>query len=312
MANKFMNAKFYVNGNYKVCILSDGTKIRTTEADDFIPSFAENCDVKVTDKCSQGCPFCYEGCTPNGKHADLFKYKFIDTLHPYTEMALNGNDLDHPDFEDFLKKLKDRQVFANVTVNQNQFIANFETLKRWQSDGLIHGIGVSFISGTHDKDLITMLKSLDNIVIHTIVGILSSEDVEFLADNGLKVLMLGYKELQRGISYKENKEKTIESNRKWLYDNLDSLKMRFAVLSFDNLALEQLDVKRLLTPEEWDEFYMGNDGAYTFYIDMVKGEFAKNSLATIRYPIGDKTIDEMFGIICANNSNYLKAGVTND
>ena len=48
----------YKNGNYTVKILSDGTKIRETEEDDFIPAFAENCDVKITDKCDGGCPFC--------------------------------------------------------------------------------------------------------------------------------------------------------------------------------------------------------------------------------------------------------------
>lgn len=32
----------YKNGNYTVTIMSDGTKIRMTEADEFIPAFAEN------------------------------------------------------------------------------------------------------------------------------------------------------------------------------------------------------------------------------------------------------------------------------
>ena len=93
---------FYKNGNYVVCISDDGTKIRSTKDDEFIPDFAENCDVKITDKCDGRCPFCYEGCTENGKHADLFSYKFIETLHPHTELALNGNDLSHPQIEDFL------------------------------------------------------------------------------------------------------------------------------------------------------------------------------------------------------------------
>ena len=80
----------YKNGNYIVTMLSDGTKIRETNDDEFIPSFAENCDVKITDKCDGGCPFCYEGCTPNGRHGDIMNYKFLDTLHPYTELAINA------------------------------------------------------------------------------------------------------------------------------------------------------------------------------------------------------------------------------
>ena len=102
----------YKNGNYTVNVLSDGTKIRETNEDEFIPSFSENCDCKITDKCDGGCPFCYEGCTPNGKHGDILNYKFLDTLHPYTELAINGNDMSHPDLIPFLIKLKEKKVIA--------------------------------------------------------------------------------------------------------------------------------------------------------------------------------------------------------
>ena len=55
---------------------------------------------------------CYEGCSLNGKHADLFSpdyYPLLDSLHPYTEMALNGNDLSHPQLDEFLYFLKDKK-----------------------------------------------------------------------------------------------------------------------------------------------------------------------------------------------------------
>ena len=84
--------KVYINGNYTVFIHDDGTKIRKTKDDEFIQSYAENVDIKLIGKCSQRCQFCYEGCTKDGKHGYVFKYKFIENFHPYTEMALNGND----------------------------------------------------------------------------------------------------------------------------------------------------------------------------------------------------------------------------
>ena len=54
----------YKNGNYIVTILSDGTKIRRTEDNEFIPSFSENIDCKLTDKCREMCNFCL---VPNTK-----------------------------------------------------------------------------------------------------------------------------------------------------------------------------------------------------------------------------------------------------
>ena len=54
----------YKNGNYIVTILNDGTKIRRTEDNEFIPSFSENVDCKLTDKCREMCNFCL---VPNTK-----------------------------------------------------------------------------------------------------------------------------------------------------------------------------------------------------------------------------------------------------
>ena len=238
---------------------------------------------------------CYEGCTANGKHGDLFKYPFINTLHAYTELALNGNDLDHPDIEKFLEFLKEKKVFANITVNQNQFFANYDRIKDWQEKKMVYGIGVSLQNAT--DELIEKMNSIPNTVLHTIVGILSEADIMKLKDHGIKILLLGYKQLQRGVNYLNSHNDEVNNNKQYVYDNLSDITNWFKVVSFDNLAIEQLDVKRIVPENEWEEFYMGDDGGYTFYIDMVKGEFSKNSIAQDRYPIGEKTIDEMFKFI---------------
>ena len=72
----------------------------------------------------------------------------------------------------------------------------------------------------------------------------------------------------------------------------------FSVVSFDNLAIEQLGVKELLSEEEWNDFYAGDDGTVTYYIDMVKKQFAVSSTSPFeeRYPILDN-VDDMFKVI---------------
>lgn len=281
----------YKNGNYNVTILNDGTKIRETEEDNFIPSFAENCDCKITDKCDGGCPFCYEGCTPDGKHGDILNYKFLDTLHPYTELAINGNDMSHPDLVPFLEKLKEKNIIANVTVNQIHFERHQDMIRDLVNKGLIYGLGISLKEPT--EEFISLVKTYPNAVIHVINGILSDSDVKKLSDNNLKMLILGYKQLRRGEDWYDKDYENIIAKQNWLKDNLEEMLKHFKVISFDNLAITQLDVKRLVNDEQWEEFYMGDDGNYTFYIDMVDGTFGKNSLATERYPIMD-SIDEMF------------------
>ena len=195
--------------------MDDGTKIRKTDDDYFNPSFAENCDIKITSKCSIGCPFCFEGCTSDGEHGDLFKYKFIETLHPYTEMALNGNDMNHPDLEKFLMFLKEKNIFANITVQQKQFLKNYDLIKKYSDGKLIYGIGISY--DHYDEDFIKKVKEFPNAVLHTINGIITADDIEKLKGNDLKVLILGYKQLRRGTKYYHNNLPEIIETKRYLY-----------------------------------------------------------------------------------------------
>lgn len=287
----------YKNGNFVTTILSDGTKIRETKDDEFIPSFAENMDVKICNYCDMGCKFCHEGSTINGKFGNILNEKFIDTLHPYQEIAIGGGDAtSHPDLIPFLQKLKERKVIANMTVNQIHFEKKQELIKKLVDEKLIYGLDVSLVNST--KHFIELIKQYPNAVIHVINGVLKPSDVKALENNNLKMLILGYKHLRRGNEYFEEEQNDIETKQQWLYENLEDIIQKFKVVSFDNLAIEQLDVKRLLTQEEWDEFYMGDDGKITYYIDMVERKFAQSSTAPFnkRYDLLD-SVDDMFHVI---------------
>lgn len=287
----------YKNGNYFVTIFDDGTKVRETPEDEFIPAFSENCDCKITDKCDGNCSFCYENCTPDGEHADLFKYRFIDSLHPYTELAINGNDLSHPDLIPFLEILKKKKVIVNMTVNQIHFEKHMDLIDKLVNNKLIHGIGISLRKPT--PEFIESVKKYPNAVIHVIAGILSPADVRMLSDHNLKMLILGYKNIRRGADWFASNETDITRKQEWLASQLSDMMDHFNVISFDNLAISQLNVRSIVPDDEWDEFYMGDDGDFTFYIDMVSGTFCKNSIAenSKRYAIGDMTVDEMFAKI---------------
>ena len=240
------------------------------------------------------CKFCHEGSTPDGKLGDIMNEKFIETLHPYQEVALGGgNILEHPDLIPFLKKLKELKVITNITLNQIHFEQNTDLVDMMFKEKLIYGLGVSLVNPT--KNFIEIIKQYPNMVIHVINGVLSPSDVVTLENNNLKMLILGYKHLRRGNEYYESEMNDIKGKQNWLYKNLESMLNKFKVVSFDNLAIEQLDVKRLLPDEEWEEFYQGNDGTSTYYIDMVERKFARSSTAAFdkRYDLLD-SVDDMF------------------
>ena len=47
-----------------------------------------------------------------------------------------------------------------------------------------------------------------------------------------------------------------------------------------------------MSDDEWNEFYMGDDGTMTYYIDMVERKFARSSTAAFdkRYDLLDSVV----------------------
>jgi len=287
----------YKNGNTYTALYEDGTKEHFTMDNDFKFDFAESCDIQISQCCDNGCEWCYYGCSPTGKHGKLTGWKFFETMHPYTEIAIN---LQYPvpdELTEFLNIMKNKNIIVNITINQNHFMNPFiqSFIKQLIDMDLIKGIGISLTNPKQEK-FIETVKQYPNTVIHVIAGITPLKDIEYLMGHNLKLLILGYKAVGRGARYFTDYYSYVCGDIERLENNLINILNRFKVVSFDNLAIEQLHLKDKLSEKEWETFYGGDDGTVTFFIDLVKGVFAKSSLSPITYPIGDKTIDEMFEI----------------
>lgn len=300
MAEKTTLAKYH-NGNYDVAIFKDGTKIRYNNLDNLTPSFAESIDCTITTKCDGGCPYCYLGCKENGEHADL-NQPFFDTLHKGQELALNGNDLTHPDLVKFLARMRDNGIICNMTFNQKHFMKHAIDIKQLEMLGLIHGVGVSLTDST-DPNLYVNLEMFDNVVVHTIDGLLTKDDIKNMSDKNIKLLILGYKVLGRGADYYHTHKRDIQNNIAYIRDNIKGINQNFNVISFDNLALEHLDIKSHISNKEWERLYMGDEGEYTFFIDAVNKKFAVSSLTEKQYDLMDD-VDDMFRYIKNKENNY--------
>lgn len=283
----------YQNGNYMCYINTEnGTKIRKNDLDYFDSQWPESADIKITQMCKHNCPQCHEASTPDGKHADILNAKFIETLHPYMELAIGGgNPLEHPDLEAFLYKCKELKVIPNMTVHQDDFMNNLDLFRRYRDEKLLYGIGVS-ISYVTDE-LIEALQEFPNAVCHIIAGIATEAVINKLAHNNLKILILGYKIFRRGEDLYQKDSTNIDLLIQYMYNILPTMIEEgwFNTISFDNLAIEQLNPKRLMSEEQYSEFFMGNDGQATMFIDLVKNEFAVGSTYTDRFPIMDNIVD---------------------
>ena len=266
------------NGNYDIIMFDDGTKIRKTDEDCFKPLKPESLDYKITNKCDRGCAFCHEDSKPNGLHGDIMNDKFIETLNPYTELAIGGgNPLEHPDLIPFLEKCKRLNLIPNMTVNQVHFMKNQALIKELVSKKLIYGLGISLVA--INDEFLRLVSHYPNAVIHLINGVHSIDDIRKLYDKNLKILILGYKQFRRGEEY-YNDDVAFEMERTYVF--LPEIVEHFQVVSFDNLSLEQLKVKDMLSKEEWNQFYMGGDGQFTMFVDSVSKTFSRSSTTPIK------------------------------
>jgi len=294
----------YTNGNYQVEIYRDGTKIRILPDDVFFipqPEFPESIDLKITNMCDKGCLYCHEKSVPKGLHANReFLYNLIDSFSPGMEIAIGGgNPLDYPYLFSLLFRCINRDLIPNVTLNQD----HFDSMDDYNGSlfcNNIYGLGISLMSTAERFLNITMpkleaLDKLQDIVLHVIPGVNDIDSVKTIIKGwpDAKILILGYKKKGRGEVYYKKNSDVFDQIEIWKND-LSSLFFNRAIISFDNLAIRQLHVKRYISCKDWDKFYMGDDGRYTMYIDAVNQEFAISSTNVKRYKIQEPNIKEIW------------------
>lgn len=282
----------YNNGNYYVELFSDGTKIKTTLSDKFIAQFPDSIDLKITNYCDNNCEFCYEDSSVNGKHAEI-DYELLNTFPSGIEIALGGgNPFSHPKLYDLLLLFKSKKIIANITINQAHLKSYKNDIEKFINEGLIYGLGVS--AANIDEALINFSKAHNNVVLHFINGCVDFNDLNLICRQKLKILILGYKYKGRGERFYSSivEERMIElkKNIAQILNNSNS------IISFDNLALEQLEIQSVVNEKTWELGYMGEDGEQSMYIDLVDRKFAKNSIVVNRYDLLDD-LEQMFNFL---------------
>lgn len=275
----------YKNGNADITIYRDGTRIIDYPDNENIKlDFPLNIDIRVSTKCSMGfnpktrkaiCSFCHESASVDGKECDydvlLQKLKSAN-LPKGIELAIGANAVTE-NLMSFLERAYKEGYICSITVNQAHVKKYSDKIKFLIENDFIKGLGISFRENLK-FDIPDFIISYRNTVFHVIAGIDKWENIySFLPSKGVKnILILGEKD----FGFNRYKVKLDSPLHKEFYDNLKKLLNSgiYNIISFDNLALKQLDVKRFISDEKWKKFYQGE---HSMYINAVSGYFSDSS-----------------------------------
>lgn len=268
----------YINGNSTVELFEDGTRVIKYE-DTLQLDYPLNIDIRVTTQCAFGynpetgvafCTFCHESATTNGKECDYkeLQNKLIG-LPKGIELAIGANQIT-VNLCHFLTWCKRRGYIVNLTINQGHIKRDETTLNSLIRNNLIKGLGVSYRSELNWRVPKSIL-DYEHTVVHVIAGIDTVDDVLLLKNKGVrKVLVLG----EKNFGFNKGKvDLTTKTHKQWKWW-ICKLFNTFDVVSFDNLALEQLNMKRFFNDDNWNVF---NQGEYSFFVDSVKGFYHPSS-----------------------------------
>lgn len=290
----------YVNGNTNVEIYSDGTKIRSCEGEPH-PLYPESMDCKITNYCDNPlcAKWCHEMSNQDGKHADLvLGLKLLEDFPSGCELAIGGgNPLSHPDLRMFTKELSSRGVICNLTVNSYHVKSHRGQLFELIDKQYIKGVGISYFR-RYIEDCDAVVSGTPNAVFHLILGVHTVEDLRLIIERykNPKVLLLGFKQYGNGATFYNPKVEAVLYQ--WYTNIFAFFNTENLVLSFDNLAIKQLNLRRLFPKEEWEKFYMGDDGTFTMFLDLVERNYTTSSTSSKRFNLGEEdTIQKIFAKI---------------
>ena len=236
---------------YSLFSMRDGNKIRFSfdidnqdVANYTKASAPELVDLKITNWCDRGCQFCFQASTVAGQHASLGDIR--NTIAVLQEMktfevAIGGGEpTAHPDFATILSEIRQAKIVPNFTTYSNRWLDNKNIVDSVKEN--VGGIGVSCLSAK-DIDLYHAIvdatgagaygSSVKAMVQHVVGSVPMHVTAEFLDaafSQHIPVLLLGYKEVGFGSTYRRHDDADLEtylklamtSNARWIQLSVDT------------------------------------------------------------------------------------------
>jgi hypothetical protein len=165
-------------------------------------TWPELVDIKITDYCPYGCSYCYQGSTPQGRHAPLahleaLAQRFCDS--GVLEVALGGGEPTlHPDFARIVEAFHSAGVTVNVTSRNVTYWAEIPEVP-------VSAVAFSVDTAEQIRGILERFHAKYppfQVHFQVVVGTVSVAEFEQMmeAAEGHRLTLLGYKDTGRGAA----------------------------------------------------------------------------------------------------------------
>lgn len=269
-------------------------------------------DIKITDSCGWGCPYCYQDSNEDGKHATITALRTIaETLSKMQvfEVAIGGGDpLDHPSFIKILQLFREHHIIPNFSTRSSAWLKSKNFVGK-----VLENIGAFAISvrGSDDVRVIRKLAedagAVDKLAFHYVLG--TGDGIEEIVkaaagmdyrQRAIPVTILWPKKVGRGASWEFHDEDLIQAIM-----NLRSWRTReggggihyqigadtTTISNFTDYQLGELGIDI----RTYDRY----EGKFSMYIDAVNGKVGPTSYEPKKLvdvpPMTEEGMVEYFG-----------------
>jgi hypothetical protein len=236
-------------------------------------------DVKLTDFCSYGCAYCYQGSTTRGQHASLVFIKSLALALQEMgvfEVALGGGEpTEHPEFFKIVQQFRNEGIVPNFTTR------SLDWLSRPYASELLKLVGAVAFSVNNGADVERMkaivepLRDADlwprdtQLHFQYVIGTGSDDDLRGVFEKAEydRVTLLGYKTNGRGKTFQARLDQD------WITITNQCRLYKFGI---DTALARQwsMELKRLKIPlNTWHT----EEGKFSCYVDAVQKTVAPSS-----------------------------------
>ena len=252
-------------------------KVNPTKA-----SAPELIDLKITDYCNMGCPYCYQGSSDNGAHAKSYEIlllaQALKELKVF-EVAIGGGEPTlHPNFVWILEHFRENGIVPNFTTNNLEWLRNPKL-----SRDIMNLAGAIGFSADDPEKIRTFRTLLDYngfqdamVNIHAVLGVVSDYSLYGLfsaaSECHFDVTLLKYKNVGRGKNFKP------QNYSRWLRCVSDFIKSKehYLRIGIDTPLAEEYK-EGLQKAEIPDYMYETKEGKFSCYIDAVEKKIGPSS-----------------------------------